>query len=434
VLNVVSWVIYLWVACVAAAAPSFGEGSWGTIAPGETYVITPAGFKNPSGPAEGAGVLVDPFTFRITGDPGGLVEVVLTFPDSFSFEAGSGSIPATRWTYRWGLDGGYDASGLVTGDTITLWLPGTGVTDLSFGATLTVPEAVHVGRYAASIGAAFAGKETTASRTLDVRAYPWAFFPIHFGDIWQYDDGAGGAIEENRMLGDSSGNDGEDFLRTSLFGGILYDVKDYHVRDSAWGAPPYGNLRYKLDADSGESWTLRRDSSGVLRAIVVDVYSALVFGEFPAVIKKIAYVDSATGDELITDYLASDFGLIRQDLGGSPVRVLRGVRIDGVEYGRLVTDRVGKDELGPERFILGQNYPNPFNPTTTISYEVPEQGLVTLKVFTVLGQEIATLVHAIESPGSRSVRFDGTGLPSGVYFYRLQAGSHAGTKMLMIMK
>jgi photosystem II stability/assembly factor-like uncharacterized protein len=88
----------------------------------------------------------------------------------------------------------------------------------------------------------------------------------------------------------------------------------------------------------------------------------------------------------------------------------------------------------PKSFSLSQNYPNPFNPLTTISYTLPAQSFVTLKVFNVLGQEIATLVNATETPGNKSVRFDGSGLPSGVYFYRLQAGSYSGTKMLMIVK
>jgi hypothetical protein len=88
----------------------------------------------------------------------------------------------------------------------------------------------------------------------------------------------------------------------------------------------------------------------------------------------------------------------------------------------------------PQGYALSQNYPNPFNPSTIISYALPIQSFATLKVFNVLGQEVAMLVNGIESPGSKSVTFDGSGLPSGVYFYRLQAGSYSATKMLMIVK
>jgi hypothetical protein len=88
----------------------------------------------------------------------------------------------------------------------------------------------------------------------------------------------------------------------------------------------------------------------------------------------------------------------------------------------------------PRLALLRQNYPNPFNPSTTISYTLPTQSFVALKVFNVLGQEVATLVNGIESPGSKSVRFDAGDLPSGVYFYRLQEGSYSSTKMLMVVK
>jgi hypothetical protein len=97
-------------------------------------------------------------------------------------------------------------------------------------------------------------------------------------------------------------------------------------------------------------------------------------------------------------------------------------------------DAVPESEPVPKGFELGQNYPNPFNPSTTISYTLPAQSLVTLKVFNVLGQEVAVLVNGIESPGTKSVRFVGSPFPSGAYFYRLQAGSHSATKMLMSVK
>ena len=83
---------------------------------------------------------------------------------------------------------------------------------------------------------------------------------------------------------------------------------------------------------------------------------------------------------------------------------------------------------------LSQNYPNPFNPTTLISYQLPVSGQVTLKVYDMLGREIATLVSERENAGSYSVKFDGSRLSSGVYFYRLQAGSFSQTKKLMLVK
>ena len=88
----------------------------------------------------------------------------------------------------------------------------------------------------------------------------------------------------------------------------------------------------------------------------------------------------------------------------------------------------------PTKFKLEQNYPNPFNPLTKINYQIPEFSFVTIKVCDVLGSEVATLVNEVKSVGSYEVEFDGTGLPSGIYFYRLQAGSFVVTKKMVLMK
>jgi len=88
----------------------------------------------------------------------------------------------------------------------------------------------------------------------------------------------------------------------------------------------------------------------------------------------------------------------------------------------------------PTDLILNQNYPNPFNPSTTINYQIPKQSDVTLKVFDVLGREITTLVNGVEAPGYKSVNLNSNGFPSGIYYYRLQAGSYVETKKFILLK
>ena len=87
-----------------------------------------------------------------------------------------------------------------------------------------------------------------------------------------------------------------------------------------------------------------------------------------------------------------------------------------------------------KEYALAQNYPNPFNPTTTISYAIPKSGKVTLKVYDVLGKEVAVLVNGFKSKGRYSVRFNGNNLSSGIYFYKITSGDFTAAKKLILMK
>ncbi len=80
------------------------------------------------------------------------------------------------------------------------------------------------------------------------------------------------------------------------------------------------------------------------------------------------------------------------------------------------------------------NYPNPFNPTTTINYQLPENGFVTIKVYDMLGKEIATLVNENKSAGYYKINFDASKLTSGVYIYTINAGKYSQSKKMLLMK
>ncbi len=90
--------------------------------------------------------------------------------------------------------------------------------------------------------------------------------------------------------------------------------------------------------------------------------------------------------------------------------------------------------LNPGEFSLSQNYPNPFNPATTISYQIPQTELVTIKVYDVLGREVATLVNEEKTAGSYEVQFTGNGLTSGIYFYQLKVDNFVETKKMILLK
>ncbi|MBK9332458.1 MAG: T9SS type A sorting domain-containing protein [Ignavibacteria bacterium] len=88
----------------------------------------------------------------------------------------------------------------------------------------------------------------------------------------------------------------------------------------------------------------------------------------------------------------------------------------------------------PNEFSLNQNYPNPFNPSTKIAYTIPNNGLVTLKIYNLLGKEVASLVNEVKNAGSYEVNFNAANLSSGVYFYRLESGNFVDTKKMFLLK
>jgi len=119
-------------------------------------------------------------------------------------------------------------------------------------------------------------------------------------------------------------------------------------------------------------------------------------------------------------------GTLRNDMGvfGGPNRSDLPQVVLSIDY----------DEKAPEGFYLFQNYPNPFNPATSINYQVSEPSFITIKVFNIIGQEIKTLVNEFKQSGKYSVQFDGTGLTSGIYFYKLDANQFTEIKKMIILK
>jgi hypothetical protein len=118
----------------------------------------------------------------------------------------------------------------------------------------------------------------------------------------------------------------------------------------------------------------------------------------------------------------------RHDIGG--------IYAQNIHYnGTLGTVSVRKISTGIiTKYELYQNYPNPFNPLTKIKFSIPENSIITLKVYNVIGQEIATLVNEKLNAGTYEIPFSNNLLPSGVYFYRLQAGDYTNTKKLILLK
>lgn len=150
-------------------------------------------------------------------------------------------------------------------------------------------------------------------------------------------------------------------------------------------------------------------------------------------------IQSAWSQEVldITDLAAGSTTMkIRFTLVSNRSTVADGWYVDNIKisnYQNAITGITGTGEI-PNRYSLEQNYPNPFNPSTAIKYQLPENSFVKLIVFDALGREIKTLVNENKPAGNYEISFDGMNLSTGVYFYKIEAGSFAEVKKMMLIK
>lgn len=189
------------------------------------------------------------------------------------------------------------------------------------------------------------------------------------------------------MIRTRNGGETWEYTFLNIFG--LPQAISFRTRNEAWAPLGFeGRLMYTLD--TANTWT------------TLDT-------PFRRPVYDLVFTDSLTG------YAVGDSGLV-------------------LKFKLPTVNVEGQALLPPDRFVLHQNYPNPFNPSTTISFDVPEESLVTIAVFDVLGREVRTLLHQRKEPGRHYVNFDGTGLASGVYVYSLKAGRFTAVRKMVLME
>jgi len=138
---------------------------------------------------------------------------------------------------------------------------------------------------------------------------------------------------------------------------------------------------------------------------------------------------TVTADLLGYDAVESKSATLSYSASGTPVTAVADLNLTAV----LTT--VGEGSTAqPQAFELSQNYPNPFNPETGIRYQLTGISDVRLSVYDLLGREVAVLVNGVQDAGTYTVRFDGSGLSSGIYMYRLSAGTMTEAKKMLLMK
>jgi hypothetical protein len=176
----------------------------------------------------------------------------------------------------------------------------------------------------------------------------------------------------------------------------------------------------------------RMTTSGRFITFCVSIKSDSVFG-IKSEIKKF-YDESNIHGNIYA--LAKGFGILYMsgcELGCGLTSLVY-AKIDGKEYGEKITSIISDENIAPNLFTLNQNYPNPFNPNTTINYQTPTTSFVSLKVYDVLGKEVAILVNEEKSAGNYKIDFDGSELASGIYFYTLQADNFVQNRKMILLK
>ncbi|MBI5020827.1 MAG: T9SS type A sorting domain-containing protein [Ignavibacteriales bacterium] len=144
---------------------------------------------------------------------------------------------------------------------------------------------------------------------------------------------------------------------------------------------------------------------------------------------NMGFAKSQTTNTMVSSVVGQNF--VGTSIQGN-TEVVSGFLADTLFRGTVVA--VKENEELPAKYSLEQNYPNPFNPSTTVQFSIVNTQLTVLKVYDVLGKEVVTLINEVKPPGAYTVRWDAVGYPSGVYYYRLQAGNFIETKKLILMK
>ena len=259
---------------------------------------------------------------------------------------------------------------------------------------------------------------------------------------------------------------------------IYTDIKDIHFKDLNTGLIVGGGTMVYKTTNQGLDWIMTHDfqsGNGDFRKIsVIDnkycfavedgkrVYRSTNYGD---TWDSIGYVTGANHpytcrfSSLQTGWVGGTYGEIFKSTNGGATWNIQYVNINNVGWIKpmyfhnnsigwvaggnttlLFTSTGGATFIShfgneiPIRFALKQNYPNPFNPITRISFEIPKDGLVLLKIYDILGKEVASLVNEVKTAGYYSIDFDASRLSSGVYFYRLKSGSFNEVKRMVVLK
>ncbi|MCX6640278.1 MAG: S8 family serine peptidase [bacterium] len=207
------------------------------------------------------------------------------------------------------------------------------------------------------------------------------------------------------------------------------------------GSFPYNINVHNLTTtpQTGSVWNKVRNASNVYTQVFGPVTRTLPGGANPSRVMTQTIAGSISSGTL---YFISYMGTYPNTISDSSFfTITKSTVSDGGSWigesyvtGDFFDEFAVTNNAVPTEYSLGQNYPNPFNPLTSISFNLPQAGLVKLTVFDVMGREVAQLVNGVREAGTHSVTFDATHLASGIYLYKLEAGEYSATNKMVLMK
>jgi photosystem II stability/assembly factor-like uncharacterized protein len=258
---------------------------------------------------------------------------------------------------------------------------------------------------------------------------PFSYFPLNVGNIWYFSEGHDGVIKYKvEVEKDTLLDDNNTYAKLRQFytphDSLLYVFFLRKENNKIIRYPEYTILDFQMDIGDPATSIFEYPYPSVL----TDINLVNVFGRylstyyfFTTPYDYYSYTDSigfnTWGADTWTNYFP---------------KYLLGCIIDGVSYGLVSVEEENKSVS--VAFQLSQNYPNPFNPSTVISYQLPVISNVTLKVYDILGREVAVLVNEEKPAGSYEIQFTANGLTSGIYFYQINTGNFSETKKMILLR
>jgi hypothetical protein len=269
---------------------------------------------------------------------------------------------------------------------------------------------------------------------LSQNLFPQGLFPLNKGNLWQYVEPYLDSPMSATIIGDSLLPNGKQY---SFFVGNVFPspflrqsgsmVFAYNIYDSTeWIMFDYSKRRndtVSIHTRFGQQIVTILTDTGRIAS------SNLRWWNF------VDYMVNANSSYYVETWTVLDsIGVIEILIGLGYEWYLSGAKINGVVRWGVITSATNEDEIGPHNLLLFQNYPNPFNPTTSIKFILPEADHVILKIFNILGKQVAVLLNEFTSSGEHTLKWNATSFPNGIYFYNLQTRKYSKTKKLLLLK